>query len=176
MASRRLYREYIKQANQLKRFDPVASSVLKYYIRVDLETVATKNQMEEMIQNKQKDLEMIKRANSGDMNGLKRVIRTLCYSNFIKTYPEVSNDSATIDGEISMKLKKDILYNTLRSKTRKIKVSKFELPFQKYIDPDFPAFKSSPHLHSSPMAPNIFSPDAKERFGIDKFDIFINMK
>ena len=70
-------------------------------------------------------------------------------------------------------LNNDILYGSIKSKKRKIKVRKLELPFMKYINPDAEIFKKHPCLPWSESSPNIFSKDAKERFGVDKFEIFV---
>mmetsp|Transcript_30001 Transcript_30001/g.26571 ORF Transcript_30001/g.26571 Transcript_30001/m.26571 type:complete len:120 (+) Transcript_30001:12-371(+) len=107
---RMLYREYIKQCNLFRYYDPVSASVMKYNIRAEIEITKLKTsnnnfKMNEIINNKKKDIDMLKRANNGDHNGLKRVIRVLSYANLIKTYPDVSPDSSVFEDEVSPKLK-----------------------------------------------------------------------
>ena len=67
----------------------------------------------------------------------------------------------------------DILYNLIRSKKKKIQIKKLEVPFIKYINPEFKIFSKQDSLPWSEIKPNIFSKDAKERFGLDKNDIFV---
>ena len=74
-----VYRDFLKQLNKLKTYDPVAASTIKFNTRTDLELSAFKydSQLRTSLTKHNSNLELIKRATSGDMNALDRVIRTL---------------------------------------------------------------------------------------------------
>lgn len=69
------------------------------------------------------------------------------------------------------------MYNKLRSKNKKIVVSKMHLPMKKYIESPNEKLEQIPiFIPSKFSSPNIFSPNAKEVFGFDKDDIFAKYK
>ena len=72
------------------------------FLEFEIESKKNENKLSNLIQTKAKELDYIKRANQGDLNALKRVIRTIgialnikyiAYSQFIRRYNEETTDA-----------------------------------------------------------------------------------